>query len=138
MIISVNVSVNTTVEHFKQYTKKLQNLAPFLGQVGQLVSWQMAFNFVNAPWPPLAAITIAAKRALGYPANMLVRTGAMKAAATSGAWYVSNDTATLRVPGYAGFHFEGTRFMPARDFAFLPSSIGPQIEQLFAGYLSAN
>jgi hypothetical protein len=115
---------------------KLGNLATFLREIAALISQQFEFNFNSAPWPPLAAATIASKQAQGYPLDILVRTGAMKDAATSGAWRVSSELAELGVPGYSGFHFEGTSFMPARDYAYLPDSFGEQAGAILQEYLS--
>lgn len=118
---------------------KLQDMSGFLLDVGQLWSDEMAFNFATANWPPLAARTIADKIAGGYPLAPLMRTQALREAAIGGDWSASGGggkaIAQLDLPGYGTYHIESTRFMPARDFSFIPASFDAKLADEFVGWL---
>src|SRR5919106_225230 len=125
MRIVITVNPGTTIEHLERLQDYLaDDLNIFVEDVGNLITDQMSFNFSSSPWPPLAASTLALKQAYGYPLDVLVRTGAMKDDATLSPWLVTEKggdiVGEIDVPAYSEFHFEGTRFMPARDYAFLP------------------
>lgn len=104
---------------FFDLESKLSDLSPFLEQVGEIINTELASNFATSAFPPLAATTIARKVAEGGPLDVLVRSGALKDAAGTAPWQVSSDVAQKQVPGYGGFHLDGTTFMPVRDWAFL-------------------
>lgn len=110
-----------------------------LVSIANLVTEEILGNFESGSWPPLAPATSELKAALGYPADPLVRTGAMKGAATSNNWQVSRAgrgwVAKLEVPGYSNFHFTGTRFMPMRDYALLHDAIEGSIIGILETFL---
>lgn len=137
MNVFVTVDSAAVIAELDRMTMKLSNLAPYLKMLSEIVSQQFEYNFNAQPWPPLAAATIVSKQAQGYPLDILVRTGAMKDAAISGNWQVTNSEAKLEVPAYSGFHFEGTSMMPARDYAFLPTSFVGQAMIVFEEFIGA-
>jgi hypothetical protein len=126
-------------EHLAEILARLQVLGSALLDIGSVVSEYMTRNFEDAPWPPLSPETIRIKEEQGFPFDPLVRTGDMKGAASSGAWAVSRAgrgwVAKLEVPGYSNFHFEGTKFMPRRDYALLPDSIEGDVVGILEAHL---
>ena len=117
----------------------LSNLDEWLLIVGGLVSDQMSINWSEASWAPLAAATILKKQTQGWPLDILVETGALRDAASGGAWSASqmggSAEAVLEAPGYGEFHITGTSYMPARDWTFLPASIVNDIEDSLVVFL---
>ncbi len=142
-MLSFTITVNPgdTITTLERFVARLNQLDEFLLDLGQVVSDEMAVTFSTAPWPPLAAATIAQKQAEGMPLAVLIRSQEMYGAAVGGLWQATGGgtdaEAVLEVPGYSGFHFEGTSFMPARDYAMLPNDFGAQTLDAFMGFLLA-
>lgn len=72
----------------------------------------------RTPWKQLADVTLAEKLRLGYPPDILVRTGALRQSLTVRPLGIERIRphemeAGTRTP-YAGYHQEGTSRMPAR------------------------
>jgi hypothetical protein len=131
-----------TIERMEQLSSRLNSLEVPLLEIGAFISDFMAFNFLRAPWPALRETTIQRKRAMGFPIDSLVRTGAMKDAATGARWSAGrlgggSFMATLEVPGYSKWHWEGTRFMPERDFALIPEEAGSKMVDIIEEYLNS-
>lgn len=141
LTVTITVDPGDSIVFLQQLAARMQNLDEFLLMLGEKISEQISFNFDSAPWPPLAAATIARKQAGGYPLEPLVRSGQMKEDATSGLWEASNlggvAKAVLYGPGYSFYHMDGTDFMPARDFTFLPDSFENTIESTFEAFINA-
>ena len=144
MNVVMTLDPGSTIRHLNVVADAIAtDLVEFLIGVGELISEQIDYNFRSNDWPALAPATLARKQAQGYPLDILVREGYMKDDAISGEWSSSGSAAgigavaSLEVPGYSAFHFESTEFMPERDYAFLPDSIGPQVQQLFSWWLDA-
>ena len=140
--VQILVEAEDTISDLEALQSKFENLDEFVLMVGELWSSQMEFNFSSNDWPPLAAATIARKQAEGYPLDILVRTKAMKDQAVGGEWSASQmgntATAVLGLTDYSRFHIDGpTRWMPQRDFTFLPDKFGEQVEIIFYEYLDA-
>lgn len=129
-------------EHLQLLQERLLNMEEPMLEIGHIVSQFIEANFATADWPPLSPETIRLKESLGYPTDPLIRTGKMfTQAALSEEWQVSRAgrgwVAKLEVPGYSAFHFSGTRFMPARDYALLPDSIEGYVLAILEAHLFA-
>lgn len=147
--IIIRFNPGTTIEDIEQISARLQSLEVALLEIGLLLSDAMAANFMTAPWPPLKESTIQRKRAAGYPLDPLIRTRAMSGAATGGEWSAGrlgggSFRATLDVPRYSLFHmpkdvggFAPTKFMPARDYAFIPDSYVPQAVDILHDWITS-
>ncbi len=124
-----------------QIRHTLENLEPFLLDVGPVVTDDMLENWVGrGNWPPLKASTLARKAREGYDLSALVRSEALIDAVAGDEWQagqVGSGTfeAVLPVPGYGFYHRQGTRFMPARDWAFISDDVVGDIENIFAEYI---
>lgn len=145
MRIEVIFNPGTSIEHLEDIEFRMRNQEPMVLGIGLVLSNYMAMNFASGGqgrWPPLAASTLARKAAQGYPPDMLVRTGELEDSVSGGEWQVGrvggDFIGVLDVAGHGGFHIEGTDFMPARDFTFIPDSVEAEIgavaeEWLFGG-----
>lgn len=133
--ITIVITSDEITPTMQELQNKFSDLSELLLAVGAVWSQQMAMNFATAPWPPLAIETVARKMVEGYPMDMLVRSGDMKGAATEGEWSASGNEAHLMVPGYSQFHFDGTSFMPARDYSFLSASFDGMVQDAFGAFL---
>jgi len=120
---------------FFELESKLNDMSTFLGQIGEIVNTQLASNFASAAFAPLAAATLARKAAQGLPLDVLVASGALRDQAGTGPWQVSSDVAQKMVPGYGGFHLDGTQFMPVRDWAFIDDGISMPILGAFVDFI---
>lgn len=137
----------TSIEHLEDIQFRLHNQEPMILGFGLVLSNYMAINFASAGqgrWPPLAPSTIERKARAGYPLDPLVRTGVLRDATSGGEWQAgrlgSDFIGVLEIPPYGAFHIEGTAFMPARDFTFIPDSIEAEIgavaeEWIFGGVM---
>jgi len=118
---------------------KLQDMTPFLEAVGEIVNTELASNFATGAFVPLASATLARKAAEGSPMDILVRSGALKDAAGTAPWSVSSGgggaIAEKGVPGYGGFHLDGTQYMPVRDWAFLDDGADIPILSAFLDFI---
>jgi hypothetical protein len=75
-------------------------------------------NRWKTPWKPLAPETVAEKLKLGYPADILVRTGHLRTSLTVRPLGIErlrpHDMEAGTGVRYAHFHQDGTKHMPAR------------------------
>lgn len=99
---------------------------PLKRSIQQVVAPSIQENFDvggRPQWEPLADKTLEDKARLGYPPDTLVRTGKLRRVAGQlNAWTLTSDDATMtQLSGvdYGEFHQDGTRFMPAREFAII-------------------
>lgn len=106
--------------------------------VRQVMAPAIQTNFVtqgHGSWAPLAWQTMYDKDRLGYPPDMLVRTGTMKRKATQiGLWNVSGHEASYdpsALPPYSVYHIEGTRVMPQRDFTEMRDAEADAVVNVF-------
>lgn len=106
-------------------------------------SIQLNFDVEGRPmgWAALAKKTVDYKSSHGYPPDILTRTGKLKRVAGQlNAWTITQEDAVMtNLPGaeYGVFHQDGTRFMPAREFAIIqdPDDVD-EIEEVFSDWLA--
>lgn len=117
---------------------------PLKRAVQGVVAPSIQYNFDvegRPPWAPLADVTVEEKQRLGYPPEILTRTGKLRRVAGQlNAWTITQEDATMtNLPGadYGRFHQDGTRFMPAREFAIIqdPEDVD-EIEKVFEQWLT--
>jgi phage gpG-like protein len=116
---------------------------PLKRSVQGVVAPSIQLNFDvegRPPWAPLAESTVDEKQRLGYPPDILTRTGKLRRVAGQlNAWTITQEDATMtNLPGaeYGEFHQDGTRFMPVREFAIIqdPEDVD-EIQQVFEHWL---
>lgn len=103
-------------------------------------SFRYNFDVGGRPgWEPLAESTVQIKHDLGYPPDILVRTGKLKRVAGQlNIWTITREEAYVtQLPGaeYGEFHQSGTKHMPAREFMVIQPSDEVEIEQVFETWL---
>lgn len=110
-----------------RFERTVVNMRPVLERIGARLEGEIEKNFARESaagksWAPLAASTLARKRALGYPEDILVATGALKRSLREGGanniHQVGRDFVRVGTTDEkAAFHQKGTSKMPARPFA---------------------
>ena len=142
--IVITVDASDAIEGMELLEAKLAHLEIPVAEAAKVWSQQMTHLFATAPWPALKASTLAIKAAQGYPADSLVRTGALKDATTGGQWKVHGGvkqaTAQLGYPSYGGFHITGFQhrsagWVPARDWSMLDEPTMEKMVEVFSEYL---
>lgn len=144
----------TTIADLERVYARLSGFEQPLLSIGGILSDKMALNFARQPWPPIKDSTNKRKRMaergqLSLFYDPLVRTGAMKGAATEGNWQSGrlgggSFMAILEIPGYSAFHMpksEGgygpTRFMPVRDFAFIQDDLSQEVGDIIMDWVTS-
>lgn len=143
---SVSIVVNTqdSIDQLERVTARLASLDEALLLVGEKLSEYMTDTIDtegHGSWEPLSPVTTEIKAALGYDPAMLVRTGDMRGAVENAEWQAQQQgsglfIAQLEVPLYSHFHFEGTRFMPARDYGFIGDDFEPVAIDILESWLN--
>lgn len=115
---------------------------PLKRSVQQVLAPSIAANFAaggRPPWAHLADVTLQQKDALGYPPDILVRTGKLRRVAQQlNIWTISTDEAYVSdLPGaeYGFFHEGGTEFMPQRIFMDVTDRDEDDIANVFENWI---
>ena len=122
MRITATINDRQVRQLVRRYRDELSDFRPFFDKEGRkILRDEFAEVFRSegyGEWAPLAESTLAQKRRMGYPDDILVATGALKRSylALRGIRR-TKFTLSYRPPadvGYAIYHEEGTSRMPAR------------------------
>lgn len=115
---------------------------PLKRAVQGVLGGSIRYNFEvggRPEWPPLSDETVRIKHDLGYPPDILIRTGKLKKVAGQlNIWTLTREEAYVtQLPGaeYGEFHLTGTRFMPIRDFLTIQPQDEEEIEKVFETWL---
>jgi hypothetical protein len=130
--------------------ERIRDMQAPMEAAARIVSEEIAANFEAqgrpGKWPELADSTIRKKAGQGLDPRILHATLALYAGASGegygglGSWDIAQTgtawTAILEDPtGYGFFHLEGTKFMPVRDWAFIPDDAYDEVDQVFLEWL---
>ena len=122
MRITATINDREVRQLFRRLRDELSDFRPFFDNQGRKIlreEFREVFDSEgNGQWAPLAESTLAQKRRMGYPDDILVATGRLKRSylALRGIRR-TKFTLSYRPPadiGYALFHESGTSRMPAR------------------------
>lgn len=115
---------------------------PLKRSIQQVMAPSFAKNFDaggRPAWEPLADSTLADKAALGYPDDILIRTGKLKRVAQQlNIWNITTEEAYVdNLPNaeYGFFHEGGTRFMPQRIFMDVTEQDEDAIAEVFENWI---
>lgn len=115
---------------------------PLKRSVQQVMAPSIAANFDaggRPAWAPLADATIEDKDRLGFPPDILIRTGKLKRVAQQlNIWTITSEEAYVSdLPGaeYGFFHEGGTQFMPQRIFMDVTENDENKIADVFEAWI---
>lgn len=140
VMVWIEVDASGPTEALERVQAALEHMERPLADIAPLWSERMKTLFATAPWPPLKASTVALKQRLGYPADPLVRTGALKDRATGGSWTISGQAAGAEarlegLPTYGKFHITSTKWMVARDWTMIDDATVDKMAMKLIEYL---
>lgn len=123
----------------KKYGSRLRNLEPPLRGFANYFLTETEKQFVSEKdpegnrWADLAPSTLAEKRRLGYPDDILTRTGKMRKSVDA---IATAKTLVIRMRSeYAIFHQEGTSKMPQRKILGMNDKRRERLAKLIRVYL---
>lgn len=138
-MIKIEINRDQVDRLLKQYGSKLRNLEKPLAGFGNyfLVETEKQFVTETDPegnkWADLAPSTLAQKRRLGYPDDILTRTGKMRKSAIA---IASAKTLVITMRSeYAIYHQEGTSKMPQRKILGMNDKRREKLARLIRVYL---
>lgn len=144
MDIDVDVDSEKVTARLKGMTERINLLEPWWNEAAQSLKKYIAANFSSqgllvGGWAPLSA-KYAAWKAVTTPAPILVRTGALQAAALEPEVSIIGPfqrryKADIDI---AGFHQYGTRKMPKRQFMFVNEEYAQEMAIKLARYVAGD
>ena len=138
-MIKIEISRDQVDRLLKRYGSKLRNLEKPLTGFGNYFVSETEKQFVTETdpdenrWADLAPSTLAEKRRLGYPDDILTRTGKMRKSVNA---IATSKALAIKIQSeYAIYHQEGTSKMPQRKILGMNDKRRERLAKLIRVYL---